>query len=267
MIIKEILIIILFLLSTKNYLYLFLGIFVILFIFYRSKYIKKEKDHRFIIKLFSSFAQYNQNMKKEEALQKVNEEMLHYQDEICQELKIDYDDPIVEMFCDYLYINSNDNIIDEVKFMIDNDDFYSLHQEVNNALNELLFSGSIMFLCSFCFSHYFDAVISSIFGLIIFFAIILFHVLLILMLFGYISYIRKNQIINTYKLLRMNISEEEALDLLFIIYPSLNKNKYISQKIRNMLVNGKPNTKPNNSFLEIIPALISLLFVIAMIGG
>ena len=57
---------------------------------YMKNFIKKEKEHRFIVNLFTLFVEENKKGNKEEALEKINEAKLHYQDDILDNLNTNY---------------------------------------------------------------------------------------------------------------------------------------------------------------------------------
>ena len=104
MIVKEIIIIIFLLIATKKFYFLFLFLFLIPLSIYMKNFIKKEKEHRFIVNLFTLFVEENKKGSKDEALEKINEAKLHYEDDILDNLNTNYPSCRTTMFCEYLFI-------------------------------------------------------------------------------------------------------------------------------------------------------------------
>ena len=87
-----------------------------------------------------------------------------------------------------------------------------------------------------------------------------------LYLFDVIPYKGKLEILNTFSILKMNVDEEAALNMIFIIYPFLNKNKFVRKEITNFLLSKEKKIKEENNIIELLPSLINLILIIVMSG-
>lgn len=265
MIIKNILIIIFFLIATHNYLYFFFFIFIFFLIFWKIKFIKKEKEHHFLKDVLSLFAKYNKEVNKEEALNKVNEEMLHLNEDIIDNLKKNYDSYFITLFCECLFLDEKEDISSSISYMIDNDIFYENIDRTSKGLNELVFSSLLVFICSFCFTSFLANFFSSSYGLIVFLLLGIYQVILVLFLFNITKIKSIEKIKYTFQILKINSSSTEALNMIFIMFPYCNKNKHVQNYISNLLL--KDNKKKvNESIIELIPSFINLMIAILMIG-
>ena len=64
----------------------------------------------------------------------------------------------------------------------------------------------------------------------------------------------------------MNVDEEAALNMIFIIYPFLNKNKFVRKEITNFLLSKEKKIKEENNIIDLLPSLINLILIIVMSG-
>ena len=266
MIVKEIIIIIFLLIATKKFYFLFLFLFLIPLSIYMKNFIKKEKDHRFIVNLFTLFVEENIKGSKEEALEKINEAKLHYEDDILENLNTNYPSYMTTMFCEYLFIEEKESIYPSLTYMLEHDNFYKYKANVKKSLSELVFTSFTILICSFVFPLLVERMFDGFIGLSLFCLIVIYHILILLYLFDLIPYKSKQEILNTFSILKMNVDEEAALNMIFIIYPFLNKNKFVRKEITNFLLSKEKKIKEENNIIELLPSLINLILIIVMSG-